>query len=197
MMFVPLIVVLAVIVIAVIWAISAYNSLVALRNRFKNAFAQIDVQLKRRHDLIPNLVETAKAYLSHEKGTLQEVIAARNNADTARQAAAAHPESRDAVKGLSTAETALTGVLGRFFALSEAYPDLKANQTMGQLMEELTSTENRVGFSRQAFNDAVMAYNIARESFPKNLIAAKYSFGPAELLQMENPEERKAVRVSF
>lgn len=196
-MSISLIIVLALIVIAVGWAIAAYNGLVTLRNRFKNAFAQIDVQLKRRYDLIPNLVETAKGYLAHERGTLEAVIAARNGADAARQAAAANPGSREAVKGLSAAETALTGTLGRFFALSEAYPDLKANQTMGQLMEELTSTENRIGFARQAFNDAVTAYNTGRETFPNSVIANQFGFQPAELLQIENPEERKAVKVSF
>jgi LemA protein len=196
-MSISLIVILVVVAVVVVWVISAYNGLVSLRNRFKNAFAQIDVQLKRRYDLIPNLVETAKAYLAHERGTLQEVIAARNSADAARQLAAAHPENRDAVKGLSSAEVALSGTLGRFFALSEAYPDLKANHTMTQLMEELASTENRVGFSRQAFNDAVTAYNTDRESFPTNIIANQFSFGPAELLQIDNPEERKPVRVAF
>jgi LemA protein len=196
-MSVPLIIIISIVVLLAVWLISAYNGLVSLRNQFKNAFAQIDVQLKRRYDLIPNLVETAKAYMAHERTTLEAVIAARNSADTARQSAAAHPESTSAVKSLSTAETALSGALGRFFALSEAYPDLKANQNMGQLMEELTSTENRIGFARQAFNDAVTGYNTARESFPVNLIATPFGFQPAELLTIDNPEERKSVKVTF
>lgn len=187
----------AAIVVVFMWGIGAYNGLVAQRNQFKNAFAQIDVQLKRRYDLIPNLVETAKKYLSHERETLEAVIAARNGADTARQAAAADPNSQTAVRNLSSAEMALSGTLGKFFALSEAYPDLKSNQTMGQLMEELTSTENRVSFARQAFNDAVTGYNTSRESFPSSLIASQFGFGPAELLRIENPEERKTVRVAF
>src|SRR5687768_15470203 len=161
---IPLLILAALIVVPIV----LYNRLVALRQRFKNAFAQIDVQLKRRYDLIPNLVETAKAYLKHERETLEAVIAARNSADVARQAAAANPASPQAVKGLAVAETALSGTLGKFFALSEAYPDLKANQTMAGLMEELTSTENRVGFARQAFNDAVTSYNNARETFPNS-----------------------------
>jgi LemA protein len=181
----------------VVWAVLAYNQLVELRNRFQNAFAQIDVQLKRRYELIPNLVESAKAYMAHERGALQEVIAARNSADAARQSASTQPESVHAVRALSQAESAMGATLGRFMALAEAYPDLKANQTIGDLMEELASTENRVGFARQAFNDAVMFYNTACQSFPSNLIAKRYAFGPAELLQIDNPEERKAVRVAF
>jgi LemA protein len=196
-MSVPIIVILAIAVFALLWTIAAYNGLIARRNQFKNAFAQIDVQLKRRYDLIPNLVETAKGYLAHERNTLEAVIAARNGADTARQAAAANPDNAQSVKNLSSAETALAGTLGRFFALSEAYPDLKSNQTMGQLMEELSSTENRVGFARQAFNDAVTAYNTARESFPSSVIAGSFHFEPAELLQVESPDERKAPKVSF
>lgn len=194
---IPLIVILGLAALIVIWAISAYNDLIRRRNNFKNAFSQIDVQLKRRYELIPNLVETAKGYLKHERQTLEAVIAARNGADSARQVAAANPENALAVRGLATAETALSASLGRFFALSEAYPDLKANQTMGQLMEELTSTENRVSFARQAFNDSVTTYNTARESFPNSLIANNFGFQAAELLQIENAEERKAVRVSF
>ncbi len=180
-----------------VWAVLAYNQLVALRNRFQNAFAQIDVQLKRRYELIPNLVESAKAYMAHERGALQEVIAARNSADAARQSASKQPENVQAVRALSQAESAMGATLGRFMALAEAYPDLKANQTIGDLMEELASTENRVSFARQAFNDAVMFYNTACQSFPSNLIARRYAFGPAELLQIDNPEERKAVRVAF
>ena len=180
-----------------VWAVLVYNQLVALRNRFQNAFAQIDVQLKRRYELIPNLVESAKAYMAHERGALQEVIAARNSADAARQSASTQPGNVKAVRALSQAESAMGATLGRFMALSEAYPELKANQTIGDLMEELASTENRVGFARQAFNDAVMFYNTACQSFPSNLIAKRHAFGPAELLQIDNPEERKAVRVAF
>src|SRR5437667_3364767 len=179
------------------WIVGGYNRLVALRNRFKNAFAQIDVQLKRRYDLIPNLVETAKGYIKHERGTLEAVIAARNAASSANVKAAQSPGDATAMKELSGAETALTGTLGRLFALSEAYPDLKANTTMITLMEELTSTENKVAFARQAYNDSVMAYNTQRETFPTNLIAAPFNFGPAELFVVENPEEKEAPKVSF
>ena len=179
------------------WLISAYNRLVALRNRYKNAFAQIDVQLKRRYDLIPNLVETAKGYLKHERGTLEAVIAARNAASAANVRAAQNPGEAAAMKELSGAETALTGTLGRLFALSEAYPDLKANTTMMRLMEELTSTENKVAFARQAYNDAVMGYNTTRESFPTNMVAGPFNFGPAELFVVEKPEEKEAPKVSF
>lgn len=192
------VIVLAVIILAIVFlVVGNYNRLVALRNRFKNAFAQIDVQLKRRHDLIPNLVETAKGYLKHERETLEAVIAARNSADNARQKAAQNPADNQAIKELAGAETALTGTLGRFFALSEAYPDLKANQNMQQLMEELTSTENKIAFARQAFNDAVMTYNTKRESFPTNTIAGMFNFGPAEFFQIENEAERQAPKVSF
>lgn len=189
---------LGLIAVVVFWAIGAYNRLVDLRNRFKNAFAQIDVQLKRRYDLIPNLVETAKAYMKHERETLEAVIKARNTAVTANAAAAANPGNPAAMQGLMTAEGALTGALSKLFALAEAYPDLKANQNMMQLSEELTGTENKISFSRQAFNDAVMTYNTAAQQFPSNVIAGMFSFTPAELLQAtENAEERKAVRVQF
>ena len=174
-----------------------YNKLVALRNRFKNAWAQIDVQLKRRYDLIPNLVETTKGYLKHERGTLEAVIAARNSAVSANTRATANPGDPEAMKSLSSAEGSLSGALGRLFALTEAYPDLKANTSMNQLMEELTSTENKVSFARQAYNDSVMGYNTGRESFPNNLIAGMFNFGPAELFAVEKPEEREAVKVSF
>lgn len=194
---IPLIVVLVLVVIVGVWIASIYNKLVALRNRFKNAFAQIDVQLKRRYDLIPNLVETAKAYLKHERETLEAVIQARNSAQQASQKAAAHPEDASAVKGLVGAETALTGAMGRFFALAEAYPDLKANQNMMQLTEELTSTENKISFARQAYNDSVMTYNTSRESFPSNVIAGMFSFQPAELFQVESEAEKQAPKVSF
>src|SRR5258705_9296337 len=179
------------------WIVSSYNRLVAMRNRYKNAFAQIDVQLKRRYDLIPNLVETAKGYIKHERGTLEAVIAARNAASAANVRAAQSPGDAAAMKELSGAEAALAGTLGRLFALSEAYPDLKANTTMLSLMEELTSTENKVSFARQAYNDSVMSYNTVRELFPTNLIAGPFNFGPAELFVIEKPEEKEAPKVSF
>ena len=191
-------VVLGVIVALAIWAIAIYNGLVVLRNRFKNAFAQIDVQLKRRYDLIPNLVETVKGYIKHERETLEAVIKARNSAQSAALAAAASPGNPAAMQQLGQAEGALTGMLGKMFALAEAYPDLKANQNMLSLQEELSSTENKVAFSRQAFNDAVMDYNTKRESFPDSIFAGMFNFGPAELLAAtESPEERKAPKVSF
>ena len=180
-----------------IFVVSSYNRLVALRNRFKNAFAQIDVQLKRRYDLIPNLVETAKGYMKHESGTLEAVIAARNAASSASSRAAANPGDPAAMKELMAAESSLGGSLGRLFALSEAYPDLKASTTMNGLMEELTSTENKVSFSRQAYNDSVMTYNTARESFPSNIIANTFNFTAAELFQIENKAEKEAPKVSF
>ncbi len=192
------IVVLGIVAVVVFWAVGAYNRLVNLRNKFKNAFAQIDVQLKRRYDLIPNLVETAKGYMKHERETLENVIKARNTAVTANAAAAADPGNPSAMQGLIAAEGALSGALSRLFALSEAYPDLKANQNMMQLTEELTGTENKISFSRQAFNDAIMSYNTAAQQFPANVIAGMFSFAPAELLQAtETEEERKAVRVQF
>ena len=181
-----------------VWAVTVYNGLVSYRNRFKNAFAQIDVQLKRRHDLIPNLVETAKGYMKHERETLDAVIRARNTAATAVQAARSDPGDPRAMQALQQAEGQLNGVLGRLFALAEAYPDLKANQNMMALQEELTSTENKVAFARQAFNDSVMEYNTRRESFPDNMFAAFFKFSPAELLQAtESAEERAAPQVSF
>ena len=158
-------------IVLALWTVGIYNNLVSLRNRFKNAFAQIDVQLKRRYDLIPNLVETAKAYMKHERTTLDEVIAARNTASAANSKAAANPADQTAMMGLVGAENVLTGALGKMFALAEAYPDLKANQNMMQLTEEMTSTENKVAFSRQAYNDAVMEYNTSRETFPAVMIA--------------------------
>ena len=191
-------IVIGVIVVLAVWAVTIYNGLVALRNRFKNAFSQIDVQLKRRYDLIPNLVETAKGYLKHERETLEAVIKARNQAISAAQAAAASPGNPAAMQQLGQAEGALTGVLGRLFALAEAYPDLKANQNMLAIQEELSSTENKVAFARQAFNDAVMEYNTKRESFPDSVVAGMFRFDAAELLQAtESPEERKAPKVSF
>ena len=189
---------LAVVIGIVFWAISIYNGLVALRNRFKNAFAQIDVQLKRRYDLIPNLVEVAKGYMAHERGTLEAVIAARNGAASAAQKAAADPADAQAIQGLATAEAGLSGALGKLFALAEAYPDLKANQNMMAVQEELTGTENKIAFARQAYNDSVMGYNTRRESFPDVIFAGFLQFKPAELLQAtESAEERQAVKVKF
>jgi LemA protein len=174
-----------------------YNGLVTARNGYKNAFAQIDVQLTRRYDLIPNLVETAKGYLAHERGTLEAVIAARNTAFAGLRAAASDPGNAQAIAHLSSAEGALGGALSRLLAVVEAYPDLKANQTMSQLMEELTSTENRVAFARQAYNDAVLAYNNSRESFPGNLLAGMFGFQSASMLEIESPEKRTAPQVKF
>jgi LemA protein len=188
---------LAVIVIVALMATGIYNTLVALRNRFKNAYAQIDVQLKRRYDLIPNLVETAKGYIKHEHSTLEDVIKARNIALAASQAAAANPADSNAVKGLVSAEGGLTGALSRLMVVSEQYPDLKANQNMMQLTEELTSTENKIAFARQAYNDSVMEYNTARETFPNVVLAGMFGFLPAELFHVEDPAERSAPKVSF
>jgi LemA protein len=188
---------LIVIVLLVFFFISIYNRLVGSRNAYKNAFAQIDVQLTRRYDLIPNLVETAKGYLKHERETLEAVIAARNSAVSGLRNAAANPGNPAAVQQLAGAENALTGALGRLFAVAEAYPDLKANQNMMQLSEELTTTENKVAFARQAFNDAVMSYNNTREVFPNTIVAGMFAFWPAQLLEIEAPEKRVAPKVSF
>ncbi len=185
------------VVIVILWAVGAYNKLVKLRNRFKNAFSQIDVQLKRRYDLIPNLIETAKGYLSHERETLEAVISARNSAQKATSQAAANPDDADAIKGLIGAETILSGAMTKFMALAEAYPDLKANQNMMQLTEELTSTENKVSFARQAYNDSVMEYNTARETFPTVLIANNMNFKEAALFEIEDQVERETPKVSF
>src|SRR5687768_6442500 len=190
-------IVFGVIVLIAIFFISIYNRLVGSRNAYKNAFAQIDVQLTRRHDLIPNLVETAKGYMKHERETLEAVITARNAAVTGLKTAAANPGDPNAVQQLAGAENALSGALGRLFALAEAYPDLKANQNMMQLSEELTSTENKVAFARQAFNDAVMTYNNTREVFPNNLIAGSFGFAAAQLLEIESAEKRAVPKVSF
>lgn len=179
------------------WVVGTYNRLVSLRNRFKNAFSQIDVQLKRRHDLIPNLVETAKGYMKHESETLEAVIQARNQAVSAQQTVSGDPGDAQAMQNLMAAEGALGGTLGRLFALSEAYPDLKANQNMMQLTEELTTTENKIAFSRQAYNDAATTYNTYRESFPPNIFAGMFNFGPAALWEIENKAEREPVKVSF
>ena len=189
--------ILIILVGAVLFAISIYNRLVSGRNRFKNAFAQIDVQLTRRHDLIPNLVETAKGYMKHERETLEAVINARNTAVAGLKAAAADPSDPEAMKKLAQAEQGLSGALGRLFALSEAYPDLKANENMMQLSEELTTTENKVAFSRQAYNDSVMTYNTLRESFPNNFFAGWFNFRPAELLEIEDEAKREVPKVSF
>ena len=181
--------------VLVLWGVGGYNSLVKLRNRYRNAFAQIDVQLKRRHELIPNLVETAKAYLSHERETLEAVIQARNSAESARNSA--NVADGSSMKALEGAENQLTSTLGRLFALSESYPELRSSENMQQLSEELTSTENKVAFSRQAYNDAVTAYNTKRETLPTNIIAGIGNFGPAVLFEVADPGERDAVKVSF
>ena len=195
-------VIIAIIVLVVVvgfigFFISGYNKLVTLRNRYKNAYAQIDVQLKRRYDLIPNLVETAKGYIKHERETLEAVTQARNIAYAAAKAAAANPGDANAMKSLGTAETGLAGTLSRLMMVSEAYPDLKANQNMMQLTEELTSTENKISFARQAYNDSVMVYNTDREVFPSNLIAGMFNFTGAELFVVEKPEQKEAPKVSF
>ena len=187
----------AVLVILGLWVAGIYNRLVALRNRFKNAFAQIDVQLKRRYDLIPNLVETAKGYMKHERETLEAVIKARNIALAASQSAAANPADAGAMKSLLSAETGLTGALSRLMVVSEQYPDLKANQNMMQLTEELTSTENKISFARQAYNDSVMSYNTTRETFPNVIFSGMFGFLPAELFKIEDPTERNAPKVQF
>jgi LemA protein len=190
-------VLLAILAIFALTAWSVYNGLVRLRNGYRNAFAQIDVQLTRRHDLIPNLVETAKAYMAHERGTLEAVIQARNAAITARTAATANPGDPNAMGQLAASEGTLTGALGKLFALSEAYPDLKANQNMMQLSETLTSTENKVAFARQAYNDSVMAYNNRREVFPASVFAGMFGFTAAAPLEAAGPEVREAPRVQF
>jgi LemA protein len=185
------------VVLFLLFAAGLYNSLVTLRNLYKNAFSQIDVQLKRRYDLIPNLIETAKGYMRHERETLEAVINARNSAVTASQRAAIAPGDTAAMNGLNLAEAQLNGALGRLFALAEAYPDLKANQNMLALQEELTSTENKVAFARQAFNDAVTAYNTEIQKFPNNVLAGMTGFAPAQLFEAESPKEREAPRVAF
>lgn len=190
-------IVLAVIIGLAVLAVGIYNRLVTGRNAYKNAFAQIDVQLTRRHDLIPNLVEVAKGYLQHERGTLEAVISARNAAVTGLKNAAANPGDPAAVQQLAGAENQLSGALGRLFALAEAYPDLKANTTMMQLSEELTTTENKVAFARQAYNDSVMTYNNTREVFPNNIFAGMFGFLAAQLLEIESVEMRAVPKVSF
>ncbi|WP_336366976.1 LemA family protein [Marinobacter sp. C2H3] len=188
---------LVVIAAVVLYLVFIYNRLVSLRNEFKNGFAQIDVQLQRRHDLIPNLVEAAKAYLAHEKTTLTQVMEARNNAVSAQQDAAGDPGDSTRIQRLGSAENLLTKALANFYAVAENYPDLKANETIQQLMEELSSTENRVAFARQAYNDGVMGYNTFREQFPNNLIAGFFAFKETAQLQLESPEARQAPKVSF
>lgn len=190
-------IIVVLLVVLVVYLIGVYNGLVTARNGAKNAFAQIDVQLTRRHDLIPNLVEVAKGYLQHERGTLEAVIQARNAAVSGLKAAAANPADVAAVGALAGAENQLTGALGRLFALAEAYPDLKANQTMMQLSEELTSTENKVAFARQSYNDAVLGYNNTREVFPNNFIAANFDFAPMQMLEIESAATREVPQVSF
>jgi len=190
-------VLLGIILLFVLWAVSAYNGLVKLRNRFKNAFAQIDVQLKRRHDLIPNLVETAKGYLKHERETLDAVISARNQAQGAVGAASADPANAAAMKQLMGAEAGLSGALGRLFAVVEAYPDLKADRNMAQLSEELTSTENKISFARQQYNDSVMHYNTKREIFPTVIVANLFQFTEAQLFEITDEAEKQAPEVSF
>ncbi|HEY5346061.1 MAG TPA: LemA family protein [Verrucomicrobiae bacterium] len=194
---VVLVVLVAFVLFIGLFVMGVYNKLVTMRNRYKNAYAQIDVQLKRRYDLIPNLVETAKGYMAHERGTLEAVTAARNIAYAASKAAAANPGDATAMKSLASAETGLGGTLSRLMMVSEAYPDLKANQNMMQLTEELTSTENKISFARQAYNDSVMTYNTDREVFPSNLIAGMFNFGAAELFVVDKPEQKDAPKVSF
>ena len=188
---------LGVIAAVIFWAIGIYNRLVNERNRVKNAFAQIDVQLTRRYDLIPNLVEVVKGYMKHERETLEAVITARNSASASLDAAKADPANAQMIKELGASEGTLTSALGRMFALSEAYPDLKANQNMMQLQEELASTENKVAFSRQAFNDSVLQYNNSAENFPNNIIAGFFSFALASFLEIESEEKREVPEVSF
>lgn len=188
---------IVIVLVLVIWVVAMYNGLVRARNGYKNGFAQIDVQLTRRHDLIPNLVETAKGYIKHERETLEAVIQARNSAIAAQGRASANPGDPNAMQDLSQSENMLTQTLGRLFALSEAYPDLKANQNMMQLSEELTSTENKVAFARQAYNDSVMQYNTAREVFPNSVVAGAFRFDAAQLLEIESAEKRATPKVSF
>lgn len=192
-----IIIIAVVVLLALGWIAGAYNSLVALRNRYKTAFSQIDVQLKRRYDLIPNLVETAKGYLGHERETLEAVVQARGAALSANRNAAANPGDPGSMAGLIAAETQLNGVLGRLFAVAEAYPDLKANQNMMALQQELSSTENQIATSRQVFNNSVMEYNTSRESFPNNLVANAMGFHPAQLFELETDKERATPTVTF
>ena len=197
LMLITLGVIAAIATAAVLWTVALYNGLVGMRNRYKNCFAQIDVQLKRRYDLIPNLVETAKGYLTHEKGTLEAVIAARNQASAARQTVAANPNDTSAVQGLNQAESGLNAAMSRFMVLQESYPELKANSVMAQLSEELSSTENKIAFARQAYNDGVLEYNNRREMFPSSILAGAFDFGPAEMFEVASQNERELVKVDF
>ena len=190
-------IILIILVAIVFWLIQMYNNLVNLRNRVRNGFSQIDVQLTRRYDLIPNLIEAVKGYMSHERGTLEAVINARNSAVAGLKQAAADPADAKAIKALAAAESTLGGTLGRLFALAESYPDLKANQNMMQFQEELASTENKVAFARQAFNDAVMSYNNACQNFPSNVVANNFGFKPAEFLEIGEEQKREVPKVSF
>ena len=190
-------IILGVIAAIAVWGVAMYNNLVNLRNRVRNAFSQIDVQLTRRYDLIPNLVEAVKGYMSHERETLEAVVNARNAAVSGLKAAAADPSNPDTIKALAAAEATLEGTLGRLFALVESYPDLKASENMMQFQEELASTENKVAFARQAFNDSVMGYNNACENFPSNLVANTFSFQAAEFLELESEDKRQVPEVSF
>ena len=192
-----IIVVLVILAAIVFWLIGMYNNLVNLRNRVRNAFSQIDVQLTRRYDLIPNLIEAVKGYMSHERGTLEAVVNARNSAVAGLKQAAADPANPKAIKALAAAETTLGGTLGRLFALAESYPDLKASQNMMQFQEELASTENKVAFARQAFNDAVMTFNNACQNFPSNVVANNFGFQPAEFLEIGDERKREVPKVSF
>ncbi len=195
---IALIVIPIVLLVAIFWVIGIYNRLVALKGRYKNGFSQIEVQLQRRYDLIPNLVETAKGYMSHERETLEAVIAARNQAASCLKTAAADPGNAAAMQGLMGAEGALAGAMGRMSVVLEAYPDLKANQNMMQVSEELTSTENKVSFSRQAFNDAVTAFNTYKQTFPPVMIAAIFGYGQdASLLEFESDKIAEAPKVAF
>ncbi|MEE4246235.1 MAG: LemA family protein [Kangiellaceae bacterium] len=190
-------VVLGLIVIAIFYAIGIYNKLVSLKNLFKRSFSQIDVQLNRRYDLIPNLVETAKAFMSHERETLEAVVQARSQAMNANQAAAGNPADSGAMQALMGAETALTGAMGKFFAVMENYPEIKSNETMTNLMDELAETENKIALARHSYNDSVMHYNTYREQFPNTMIASRYGFKAADLFEVDDPEAKKPVKVSF
>ncbi|MDF1755816.1 MAG: LemA family protein [Verrucomicrobiales bacterium] len=194
---ISIVVILALVVIPIIFVVGLYNGLVRLRNRYKNAFAQIDVQLKRRHDLIPNLVETAKGFMKHERETLEAVIAARNVAHAARQNAVSNVGDAESMTALAQAESGLGGMMGRLLAVSESYPELRSNQNMLQLQEELSSTESKVAFARQAYNDAVMHYNNKIESFPANFIAGMFNFVKATMFEVSDDSERDVVKVEF
>ncbi len=194
---ITVLIIIAIIVVPILFVIGLYNGLVKLRNRYKNAFSQIDVQLKRRHDLIPNLVETAKSFMKHERETLEAVIQARNAASSAREAASVNPGDAGSIQALAQAENGLGGMLGKMFALSESYPELRSNQNMLQLQEELTSTESKVAFARQSYNDSVMHYNNKTESFPANFIAGMFNFGPATMFEIADESEREVVKVEF